>query len=444
MTACPNTFHGTFMASFWSKVKSLFGFEPVKVQEQRLPMPQADRWTRLLKALQVSRGALIPALERELQKGMQHHEKMIEPSKEQLFFDGLVVGKLTAVLEMLCVELDPDAVTDRIMSKIPSLRDWAVGALTGEPLTRASNPDVLAWARDAGRLKKGVLREALLAEAIECGRSELAKRELSDAGMDHLDSAQMQTFMGAFAQRKESGLSDGLDAAGLDAFAAAMGGWEAAGEAAAGLGRDELLRLIDDLLDAIKDEELIETKLFEKAKEHSTKKVREIIAKAVAVQAAKNNHPIALKAAIKAGSDVSGVSPEKVARIKHEQAPIKVGSIDVKSGLSEGLTLFEIAKLSNAKGSQQILEQIDKSSAKISSSRMNELITDTEKSVRTVVMRSSGEQRESTKAWRETVKEWKQGLLEGVDLKQMQSIVNQKTDKAEAHTTQHSTNKPKI
>lgn len=411
---------------WWDDAKVAMGFGQKKKPEQRMPMPQMDKWSRMLKALQVSQSALLPAIEREISRGLNPSERLIEPQKEGLFFDGLIIGKKTEALDVFCKALDSGAVSARLMGKIPSLRDWAFGALKDDSLLRANNPEVVAWAREAGRFSPGKLRESHLAEAIEGGRVEAAKRELGDAGLDKLDAAQMGGFMEAFAQRKENGLSSGLDAQGLEAFAQSLGGWAEATEAAAGLSKDQLMDLIDDLLEALQEEELLETKVFERAKALASKRAREIIAKAVATQAAKADRPVAMLAAITASAEALGVSPEKAARMKTEAARVKVGKMEVAVALAGGASLYEVATLSNSKRAQAAIAGISTTLTSISSQRLDELVVDVEKGVRGLVMRASGEAREATKAWRETVKEWKGGVLGKANMGQMQELVNEK------------------
>lgn len=410
----------------WEVVKKVFGFEPET--EQRMALAQPDRWSRMLKALQVSPHALMPALSRELSRGLTEAERRIQPPKQGLFFDGLMVGKKIDALEILCSRLDAAAVSSRVMGKLPSLRDWAIGALGEGSLTREVNAEAVAWARESGRLVAGSLREALLAEAIEGGRSELAKRELSDAGLERLGADEMDRYMESFAQRKAGGLSKGLDAAALEAFAASMGGWSAMSEAAAGLGFDKLMDLVANVLAAISEEELVETKILERAKTKSSKRARDLIARAMASQAAKTDRPIALRALIKAQADAVGASVERVAGLRVEGGRVTVGKMDVALSLKGGATLYEIAKLSGAAGAASMIESMAPSNSKIAPERMSELVGDVERGVRFLAMRGGVETRESTKAWRETAKAWRQGVLGEVSLKGMQKLVAQKIE----------------
>jgi hypothetical protein len=397
--------------------------------EQRMAMPQLDRWSRMLKALQVAPQALMPALERELDRGLDQEEMLIAIPKEGMFFDGLMVGKKIDALEYFCSVLDQEAVKTRVMGKIPSLRDWALGNLAEGALLRKNNADTLAWARTTGRLRPA-LKEALFAEAIEDGRGELARRELQDAGLDKLGAGEMDKYMTAFAERKEAGLSSGLDSDGLDAFAQSMGGWGELAQAAADLGFEKLMDFVEHLMNAVAEESLLEEKVLAKAKATSTKRVRELISTAMAAQAAKNDRPIALQAAIAARADAMGVSQEKAAMSPVQQARIKVGQMEVPLAIAGGVGLFEIAKLSGAAGAQQAMGAVAPKSTKIDSQRMGELVQATEKNVRAVVMRASGEERLATKAWRETVKEWKQGVLGDVSMSQMQEIVRKQVAQA--------------
>jgi hypothetical protein len=411
---------------WWHDAQAAMGFGRKKKIEQRMPIPETDKWSRLLKALQVSQSALLPAIEREISRGFNPSERLIEPKKEGLFFDGLIIGKKTEVLDTFCKELDSGAVSARLMSKIPSLRDWALGVLKDDSLLRVNNSEVVAWARSAGRFSPGKLRESHLAEAIEGGRVAAVKRELGDAGLDKLDAVQMGGFMEAFAQRKENGLSSGLDAQGLEAFAQSLGGWAEAAEAVAGLSKKQLMDLIDDLLVALQEEELLEKKVFERAKAMASKRAREIIAKAVATQAAKSDRPVAMLAAIKASAEALGVSQEKAARMKIEEARVKVGQLEVTIGLAGGASLYAVATLSNAKRVQAAIVEISTALGSISRERLDELVVDVKKGVRGLVMRASGEEREATKAWRETVKDWESGVLGKVSLGEMQELVNEK------------------
>lgn len=390
--------------------------------EQRMAMPQLDRWSRMLKALQVAPHALMPALDRELDRGLSPEEMLIKPTKEGMFFDGLMVGKKLDALDFFCSMLDQEAVRARVMGKIPSLRAWALGNLGDGALLRDRNKDTLAWARATGRLRPE-LKEALLAEAIENGRPEIARRELQDAGLEKLDAGDMDKYMDAFAQRKEAGLSSGLDAQGLEAFAQSMGGWGELAEAAAGLGFDKLMDLVEHMMKALAEESLMEEKVFARAKATSTKRAREMIALAVAAQAAKNDRPESLRAAIDARADAMGTSREKAAMSMVKRARVRVGTMDVEMGLAGGVGLFEIAKLSGSKGAQEMMASISNQSAQMSADRLGALVKDAEKGVRGLVMRSSGEARAATKAWRETVKEWKQGVHGDASLADLQERV---------------------
>lgn len=388
-------------------------------------MPQLDRWSRMLKALQVAPHALMPALDRELGRGLDQDERGIKPPKARMFFDGLMVGKKLEALELFCSVLDAEAVRARVMGKIPSLRDWALGNLAEGALLREHNADTLAWARATGRLRPG-LKEALLAEAIECGRHEVARRELQDAGLDRLAAGDMEKYMEAFAQRKAAGLSSGLDAEGLEAFAQSMGGWGELAEGAAGLGFDKLMDLVEHMMEALAEEGLVEEKLLERAKATGSKRARELIALAIAAQAAKSDRPRALMAAIDARADAMGVSREKSALARVPNGRVAVGAMNVALKVAGGVGLFEIATLSGAKGSQKALESISKKSAQMAPERLAELVQSAEKGVRGLAMRSSGEARAATKAWRETVKEWRQGLHGEATMAELQGLVGAK------------------
>lgn len=408
----------------WEAIKFAMGWgTPPPPPPRRRRIPDVDRWTRMIKALRVAPSALLPALEREMAKGLSVAEREIQLAKERSFFDGLMIGKKIQALEALCSKLSAAAVSERVMGKLPSLRAWAIGALGEGALTRSGNPEVVAWARETGRFAKGRLREALLAEAIEGGRMEVAKRELGDAGIERLDAEQMQSFMEAFAKRKEAGLSAGLNAQALEAFAQALGGWTELGEQAAGLSGDKLLDLISDLLEAIEEEKLMETKVFERAKANSSKRVREMIAAAVAAQAAKSNRPIALRSALDALSSATGMSVEKASQIRAEGNRVMVGKMEIFTKTEDGISLYEAAKMSGAKDSQRVLESLSVANRGIAPARMAVLIEDVEKGVRSLVMRAKGDEKVSTKAWRETVKLWKEGALQGVSLADMQEAV---------------------
>lgn len=417
----------------WEAIKQAAGWgspPPAPIARRKSPQ-DPDRWARMLRALRLAPSALLPALEREMAKGLSVAERKIQLAKERSFFDGLMMGRKIEALEALCSKLSAAAVSERVMGKLPSLRAWAIGALGEGALTRAGNPEVVAWARETGRFAKGTLREALLAEAIEGGRMEVAKRELGDAGIDRLDAEQMQSFMEAFAKRKEAGLSAGLNAQALEAFAQALGGWAELGEQAAGLSGDKLLDLISDLLEAIEEEKLMETKVFERARTNSSKRVREMIAAAVAAQAAKSNRPIALRSALDAMSSATGMSVEKASQIRAEGSRVMIGKMEIFTKTEGGISLYEAARLSGAKDAQRVLESLSSSNREIAPARMAALVEDVEKGVRSLVMRAKGDERASTKAWRETVKLWREGAMEGVSLADMQAAVARKVAASE-------------
>ena len=407
--------------SAWGRLKSALGWGPPA--DQRLALTKADRWGRLLKALRVEPKALMPALSRELARGLDDAESRIRPAPEAAFFDALLVGRKIAALDMLCAQLDPGAARERVRSKVPSLREWARGALSGA-LSYAENPEGVEWARSRGMLETGKLREGLMAEAIESGSSELARRELGDAGREKLSAQEAGAFMEGLASRKAAGLSSGLDADGLDALAASFGGWGELAEACAGLGPEEIMDFARLLLEAIEEEELVEAKIMQEAKAHASKRARELMAMALAAQAAASDRPKALRALVLALADRGG------ARAAVDSARARVGGFEVSLGKGSA-TLHEIASLSGAEKSKQALAALDPTLGSIERGRLASLAG----RAQAALPRGDGfgaALRGSTPAWREAARQWRREIMGGVELRAMSILAGSLAIRARA------------
>lgn len=408
--------------SMWEQVKSTLGWG--SPADQRLALNQTNRWARLLKALRVEPRALIPALVRELARGLDDPERRIRPAAEAAFFDALLLGKKTQALDLFCDKLDPASAQERVQSKVPSLREWARGALSGA-LSYAENPEGIEWARTRGLLETHTLRSGLMAEAIEMGSSTWALRELQDVGRDKLSAAEAATFMEGFASRKAAGISRGLDADGLDALAASFGGWGELAEACAGLGPDEIMDFARLLLDALEEEELVEAKIMQEAKAHASKRSRELMALALAAQAAASDRPKALRALVLALIDRGGASASI------DFARVRVGGFEVSLG--RGLTtLHEIASISGAEGSKKALALIDPSLGVIERGRWVELAGRVQ-SAQPRGVNTGAELSASNQAWRSAAREWQRALLGGVEIGAMSKLVRRHALSVRAH-----------
>jgi hypothetical protein len=151
-----------------------------------------------------------------------------------------------------------------------------------------------------------------------------------------------------------------------------------------------------------------------------------MFAMAIAAQSAKKDMPISLAAAIKEAAAASGKSVDSIASSPIETARVKVGGMDVKTTIAGGVNLSEIAALSKAGASSKVLATLTGRSEPITPARMEALVANVEKNVRQMVMRGNDSQKASTKAWRETVKEWKQGLLGDASVSDIKKIAQDK------------------
>lgn len=387
---------------------------------------QIARWEGLLKTLRITPSKLKDHLTNELKKGLSTDEQKIAPKREGQFFDGLILGRKVHELDQLSMMLEGSAISSRLHTKIPTLAKWAKGDVGEAGLLASVCPEIVAWAKQGKHFKEGELRESHLAEAIETGQEKVMQAVLADGGLEKLQGEQARRFLEAFATRKESGLSEGLDAAGLDALAQAMGGWESALENVGHMSLQEALQLIESMLKAIKEESLVDDKILKETNSKASKQTRELIAKALALQAARDNRPQVLNSVLLNSQTLLGMSAAAAANLRSEYARVKVGSLVSPLQLKDdSVSLYEVAWLSQAPAAQEELKRAG--AREINKERQKVLVKEVETQIKRMAMRSESGSTIS-KVWRETLKEWKGGLMGDAKMSDLQKVVDKKLE----------------
>lgn len=388
------------------------------------PSPGPERWEGLLRTLRLSPSKLMERLEGELERGLSAEERAIAPPREGQFFDGLIIGRKVNELDALASRLDSKALSARLHSKCPTLAQWALGESSEDSVLGSICPEIVAWARQGKKFQPGVLRESHLAEAIEAGQERLTRAVLAEGGQESLTGDQARRFMDAFGERREAGLSKGLDEGGLDAFAQAMGGWEAALESVGAMSLQEAVNLIEALLKALQEEKLADEKILSETKAKASKKAKELIARAMALQAARADRPRLLSSVLAQSQALLGMSPAAAANLKSDYAKIQVGSIAAHIELKDDeMSLYEVAWLSQAPAAQA---ELKKAGAKApAKERQRALVNEVEGQVRRQAMRADSGS-EIAKVWRETLREWKGTALGGARMSELQKVVDRK------------------
>lgn len=408
----------------WTGIATGAGKPPAAPVRSRVS--SAERWDGLLKTLRLSPSKLMEHLGRELAAGLSDPERRLALPREGQFFDGLIIGRKVSELDALGSRLDSASLRARLSSKCPTLAQWAKGE-SGEAGVLASIcPEIVAWARQGGHFQPNELRESHLAEAIESGQERLTRSVMAEGGLERLEGDQARRFLDAFGDRREAGLSAGLDSGGLDAFAQAMGGWEAALEQVGAMSLEDAVNLIESILRSLKEESLADEKILKETNTKASKRARELIAKAMAMQAAREDRPRLLRSVLAQSQALLGMSSVAAANMRSEFAKVKVGAIVAPIQLKgDDMSLYEVAWLSQATGAQS---ELAKAGAKSSTKeRQRALVSEVESQVRRQAMRSeSGSQ--VSQVWRETLKEWKSGVLGEARLSELQKVVDKKLD----------------
>jgi hypothetical protein len=398
-----------------------------QLRESALEWAEA-RWDKLLRTLRFEPDRLEARWAREAREGLSEPERKLAPKNAKKFLDGLLIARRWTMLDALWGKLERSAFQAHLQSKTPTLANWAAGQIEEGDLLPTQNPDLIDWARQKGAFEPRALRHSHVADALSAGDAKRAQEAIDDSGRGRLEPPDATKVLEAMARKRELGNMEGLGQEQLAALWQALGGEGAGLESLAGLPPAELAWALAKLIDAMARTEEAERALIEQTAKINSKRARELVARVLAAQAASQERVGMLRATIERAPALMGVSQQQAANARSPAVVARVGEMRARAERAEGVSLREAAALS---GSEQAARELDKMGAqKADPKAMRELADSAAKDVRRQMMRSQLAE-EHAKAWRQTLTEWKSGVLgENATLQDLESRVREKADAA--------------
>src|SRR5476651_176574 len=386
------------------------------------------RWGRLLDVLRFEPLNLPERWQAAQKEGLSEPERRLAPKNAKKFLDGLLIARRWEMLDALWSQLERTAFRAHLQSKAPSLARWAAGQIEESDLLPTKNPDLIDWARQKGAFEPDRLRPSHVADALSAGDVKRAREAIDDSGSRALRAPDAAQILAAMARKKELGGMPALGEGELSALWEVLGGAQGEGLASlAGLPPSELAWALAKLLDAMEETEAVELAILEQTAKINSKRAREIIGRVLAAQAASQERVGLLRGAIDRAPALMGVSRAQAMDSRTPAVVARVGGMRARAERGEGVSLSEAAALS---GSKQAALALESMGAKAPDPKaLKELTQSASKDIRRQVVRSQLAE-DQAKAWRQTLTEWKSGVLGATTVTDLENRAREKFEQA--------------
>lgn len=304
----------------------------------------------------------------ELPKGLaqtlpwDYRERALQLEGQKKVIDTFMLRQIDVGLLFVKAHASKHALQEFISQKVPTLSAYAKGLFEQQWLpTEEKMPAWLKWADKEGHLSglDKPRQNVLVANALEQGAKSLLKEHMAQLQITAIDSDSLEEILSTLAERKENGLSEGLDEKVIELLEQCMGGESLLMDHIESLPPGALRSLLLHLLRSLKDRQNNELVIEALKKKIRNKKVQQSFDQALVVGSCVLDRPTILDKALKDSTiAINDVFDDIYLRSDQLQASKVVAAQQKYVKIKQSLTLMTIAQLSGASGAQKLLSSM--------------------------------------------------------------------------------------